>query len=690
MIFSMEDRGLCTFQPNIAHHPTPEYRCFSTDVAEELDVDVYALYVFTVEKGGDMTDIWGLQLETTEPWDYIHLIELPSSDVRGIAVDWIASNLYIIDAERREILISSLDGSYVTTLVDSDIGRPTAIAVHAPKQYLLWTDTGPTPRIERSDLSGRRDRRVLVNTRIESPTHLVIDMQNDRIYWADDETLLIESMQLDGQNREVFYNYTGLTNNPHFHYTGLAIFQDLLYITESGKTLRVFDKTSNDLIQSITFPGEIKTMKFFHESLQPLAQGPCAVLNEECDEICINTNYGAECVCSTSSCTPVYRCPLTIENGKLLAGCDNRNGHSCDYMCNIGYLRATDEPVTCMEPGEWSIKELCRLPPRCTLEIPNGLLSDQCDNKIGESCNYTCNDGYRRTTMDSVTCVDAGEWSIPSKDICVILHCFSGPCQNDGKCTDTDDGFNCTCSLQWHGDVCDQRMSGTTGGSNGVVIAVTLVIIVLVITAIIAMLVLFRRKILRKSGDSETPFDDVCVGNTSDNAYSGAPTAPPASAPAAPTAPPASASAAPMQSGGQTNFELKVRSIERPQQLNVVADDPNVKGVFSADHNHPNMAAATNDHTYDVLATPIEMFPNGIENKGMDETDGDGTSDYTMMKSQVAHDDYMTLALMSDASTNENKPLGQSLATETTPPGINDTSRCIGVDDSSPEYFAAI
>ncbi|XP_070532332.1 pro-epidermal growth factor-like [Ptychodera flava] len=575
MVFSMEDSGLCTFQPNIGHRQTPERRCFSDYVAEELDLDVYALYVFTVEKTGNVTKIWRLRLETTVPRDYI--MQLPSSDVRGIAVDWIASNLYITDAERREILISSLEGSYLTTLVGNDISRPTAIAVHAPKQYLFWTDTGPNPRIERSDLSGRKDRRLLVNTRIQSPTHLVIDMPNDRIYWADGETLLIESMQLDGQKREIFYNYSGLTDNPLFHFTGLAIFQDLLYASETGKTLRVFDKTSNDLIQSINYPGEIKTMKFFHESLQPLAEGPCAVLNEECDEICINTKYGAECVCSTSSCTPVYRCPLTIENGKLLAGCDNRNGHSCDFLCNTGYVRATNESVTCMVLGKWSIgsKELCRPPPRCPLNISNGQMSDSCDNKIGESCNYTCNDGYRPITMDSVTCGDAGEWSIPSEDLCVIFHCLSGPCQNDGKCTDTDDGFNCTCSLQWHGDVCDQQMSGTTGGSNGVVIAVTLVVIVLVITAIV-VLVLFRRRILQKSGDSDTPFDDVFVRNKSvENAYSGAPTAPPASAPAAPTAPPASAPAAPMQSGRQTILELKVRSVEGPpQQWNVVADDP--------------------------------------------------------------------------------------------------------------------
>ncbi|XP_070531541.1 pro-epidermal growth factor-like [Ptychodera flava] len=512
MIFSMEDGGLCTFPPNVAHQLTPQYWCFSNAEPKEMDVDVYALYVFTIVRADDGTNIRRMRLETAESWDTI--IQLPSSDVRGLAVDWVASNLYITDAERREIVISSLDGSYVTTLVDSDISRPTALVVHAPKQYLFWSDTGANPRIERTDLSGRRDRRVLVNTDIESPTHLVIDMRNDRIYWADGETLFIESIDLDGQGREVFYNYSGLVDDPFFHFTGLAIFQDLLYATEVGNALRVFEIPNKSLIKSIGFPGEMKTMKFFHESLQPISQGPCDVSNGGCDEICINTKYGAECVCSQPSCTPGMNTiiaiipihnPITLANGKLVFQCDNINGRSSDFTCNSGYIRAIDNPVT------------------------------------------------------------------------IELHCVSEPCLNEGICTDIDGGFNCTCPSQWQGDVCDTYMPNKEpkngGFSTGAVIGVSFVVVVLVIVAVV-LLVLFRGKILRKSGYSETPFDDIFLRNKSSNAYSGAPIAPPTSAPAAPRASPASASAAHMQSGRQMNLELKIRSIERPQQLNLVAYDP--------------------------------------------------------------------------------------------------------------------
>ncbi|XP_070532197.1 prolow-density lipoprotein receptor-related protein 1-like [Ptychodera flava] len=683
MIFSMKDEGLCTFQPNVAHQLKSIVSVFSNAEPEELDVDVYALYVFTIVRAVDVTEIRRMRLETTELWDSI--IQLPSSDVRGLAVDWVASNLYITDAERREIVISSLDGSYVTTLVDSDISRPTALVVHAPKQYVFWSDTGANPRIERSDLSGRRERQVLVNTDIESPTHLVIDMQNDRIYWADGETLFIESMEFDGQGREVFYNYSGLVDDPFFHFTGLAIFQDLLYATEVDNVLRVFEIPNKSLIKGINFPGEINAMKFFHESLQPISQGPCDVLNGGCDEICINTKYGAECVCSAIHCTTVFRCPLTIANGKLVSQCDNRNGHSCDFTCNSGYIRATDNPVTCTELGEWSIssQDLCRLPPRCPLDIPNGQISDPCDNKMGESCNYTCNDGYRPVTMDSITCGDEGEWSTPSQELCIELHCVSEPCLNEGNCTDTDGGFNCTCPSQWQGDVCDTYIQEPIKGgvSTGAVIGASLVVVVLVIVAVV-LLVLFRGKIFSACRDSDAPFDDVFTGSksTDENDYSGVPSAPPATVPAAPT-----------HQAHLSPVELKVQHIEGPQHVQWHSGV--VQMAASAD-SIGYMTAPPDPHTYDFLSTTAkdgdyhtsaEMFPDGIENEGMDETDSNGIDDYSSMKSQEADQDYIMPDSQPKGDASGEGRL-QSASPETASPSVNDSNSYAKMQLSSPDY----
>ena len=61
---------------------------------------------------------------------------------------------------------------------------------------------------------------------------------------------------------------------------------------------------------------------------------------------------------------------------------------------------------------------LLLLAPRCPLEIPNGEISDPCDNKMGESCNYICDEGFRPITTDIITCDEDGKWSLPIEDLC--------------------------------------------------------------------------------------------------------------------------------------------------------------------------------------------------------------------------------------------------------------------------------
>ena len=47
----------------------------------------------------------------------------------GIAVDWIASNLYWLDARAKLIEVSKLDGSYRSVLISTDIDAPRALQI---------------------------------------------------------------------------------------------------------------------------------------------------------------------------------------------------------------------------------------------------------------------------------------------------------------------------------------------------------------------------------------------------------------------------------------------------------------------------------------------------------------------------------------------------------------------------------
>lgn len=51
-------------------------------------------------------------------------------NVDGLAVDWIGRNLYWTDADRHEVAVARLNGSFKKVLFDKDVARPRAIVLH--------------------------------------------------------------------------------------------------------------------------------------------------------------------------------------------------------------------------------------------------------------------------------------------------------------------------------------------------------------------------------------------------------------------------------------------------------------------------------------------------------------------------------------------------------------------------------
>ena len=141
----------------------------------------------------------------------------------GIAIDWVARNIYWTDSGKKTIEVARLDDERTRSksiprviLFDEQIQNPRGIAVHPSARFtysilltffsfsyffrlssiyfiryhlsfsrLFWSDWDRLyPRIEASNLDGS-DRAVLVDSHIIMPNSLVVDVVANELCWAD-------------------------------------------------------------------------------------------------------------------------------------------------------------------------------------------------------------------------------------------------------------------------------------------------------------------------------------------------------------------------------------------------------------------------------------------------------------------------------------------------------------------------
>lgn len=65
-------------------------------------------------------------------------------------------------------------------------------------RYVFWVDCCEPPHIGRIGMDGR-GQTIIIDTEIYNPTALTIDYTNKRMYWADDNHILLANM--DGTQR---------------------------------------------------------------------------------------------------------------------------------------------------------------------------------------------------------------------------------------------------------------------------------------------------------------------------------------------------------------------------------------------------------------------------------------------------------------------------------------------------------
>ncbi|KAB0803781.1 hypothetical protein PPYR_00751 [Photinus pyralis] len=352
----------------------------------------------------------------------LHSATLQNPD--GLAVDWIAHNLYWCDKGLDTLEVSSLDGKYRKILINGGLDEPRAVAVDPLRGYLYWSDWGTQVHIGKAGLDGS-NQQVIINSSLGWPNALSVAYDTNELFWADAREDYIAVSDLDGNNIRIVASRSKSPQVQLHHVFALSIWEDFVYWTDwETKSIERCHKYHGDQCSSLFFtvhrPMDIKLI---HPFRQPEKANPCE--NANCSALCLLNpeppfytcacpeNYilgtdGRGCISNCSSAH--FECKSTYKCIPFWWKCDTQND------CGDG----SDEPEDCppfkCKPGQFQCKNGHCIHPS---ELCNGH-NDCSDNSDEMDCqHYTClNNQFRCPGNESVTarCIPSSQRCDRNKD----------------------------------------------------------------------------------------------------------------------------------------------------------------------------------------------------------------------------------------------------------------------------------
>uniref|UniRef100_T1GBL2 EGF-like domain-containing protein n=1 Tax=Megaselia scalaris TaxID=36166 RepID=T1GBL2_MEGSC len=189
----------------------------------------------------------------------------------GIAIDWIADNIYWADSKRNVIEVARLDvQGYLFYVGDNKIGR---IALDGSQPFILVNDT-------------------------KTVSSIVLDIDKQKVYWTEMLSNMIWRVDYDGNLKTP--KLKSSLSNP----IALGLLDNYVYWADNthnnGSICVAPDSDLKNFKQILFSEGApIRDLKIFSSRIQSGYNG-CAVKNGGCSQLCLFNGTNTICACSHS------------------------------------------------------------------------------------------------------------------------------------------------------------------------------------------------------------------------------------------------------------------------------------------------------------------------------------------------------------------------------------------------------
>ncbi|XP_013396320.1 prolow-density lipoprotein receptor-related protein 1 isoform X2 [Lingula anatina] len=363
----------------------------------------------------------------------------PGSRVDGVAIDTSSKNLYFTDRGLDTLGVIKRDGSIPETTIYSSNSRsfnPRAILLNPGKGTFYYTLTTPnsSPSVMNATMGGTNHTKM-VSHGLRNPNGLTADFEAQKLYWVDGYEDRVEEYNLATGERTTLK----VLSSSH----GFAITRkgDYLYWTDwLQKGIFRMDRRNGtasgkvDVFHYDYFTG-LNGLKYYNTSVKRETTA-CSQNNGGCAVYCLPMpGNKRKCACPDGEtlhfngrdCAKGLMCPdMKFTGGVFLDGCMGETNQTCNYTCEKGFRPSVDSSTARCNPQtgqfEPDLSTLC-IVERCPLLVlPVGTLG-RCQGRNRKNiCQVDCIPGYRKTSGSGVfTCLDDLTWD--GSITCEQLHC---------------------------------------------------------------------------------------------------------------------------------------------------------------------------------------------------------------------------------------------------------------------------